>query len=105
MTAPRDKAGPCASRDQALQSELAGLPKQVGPSSFALELADEDSFQPPRQQLHECPVYLPPRHLLENALHDAGADAELLADLEDAIALIPERHDLSLDGRLHPAAS
>jgi hypothetical protein len=26
-----------------------------------------------------------PRHLLENSLHDAGADAELLADLEDAI--------------------
>jgi hypothetical protein len=26
-----------------------------------------------------------PQFLLENALHDAGADAELLADLEDAI--------------------
>ncbi len=33
-----------------------------------------------------------------------SADAELLADLEDAMALIPERHDLSLDGWLHPAA-
>jgi hypothetical protein len=30
---------------------------------------------------------LSPRHLLENALHDARADAELLAHLEDAIAL------------------
>jgi hypothetical protein len=46
-----------------------------------------------------------PRHLLENSLHNAGADAELLADLEDAIALIPERHDLSLHGRLHSAPS
>jgi hypothetical protein len=35
--------------------------------------------------------------LVENPLHNAGADAELLADLQDAIALIPERHDLSLD--------
>ena len=51
------------------------------------------------------PRMLLPRHLLENPLHHAGADAELLADLEDAIALIPERHDLSLNGRFHPASS
>jgi len=31
-----------------------------------------------------------PRHLLENSLHDAGADAELLADLEDAITAGPQ---------------
>jgi hypothetical protein len=32
-----------------------------------------------------------PRLLLENPLHDAGADAELLADLEDAITIGPRR--------------
>jgi hypothetical protein len=46
-----------------------------------------------------------PWHLLRNSLHNAGADTELLADLEDAIALIPERHNLSLHGRLHSASS
>jgi hypothetical protein len=31
-----------------------------------------------------------PRLLLENSLHDAGADAELLADLEDAVTAGPQ---------------
>jgi hypothetical protein len=31
-----------------------------------------------------------PRLLFENSLHDAGADAELLADLEDAITAGPQ---------------
>jgi hypothetical protein len=44
-----------------------------------------------------------PRLLLENPLHDAGADSKFPADLEDAIATCPEVQYSRLHRRLYPA--
>jgi hypothetical protein len=44
-----------------------------------------------------------PRLLLENSLHDAGADAELLADLENAITVGPQLYYSRLHRGLNPA--
>jgi hypothetical protein len=43
-----------------------------------------------------------PRLLLENPLHNAGADAELSADLENAVTVGPQFSYLRFHGRLDP---
>jgi hypothetical protein len=40
--------------------------------------------------------------LLKNSLHDAGADAELLADIEDAITFGPQLQYSRLDRWRNP---
>ena len=45
----------------------------------------------------------PPWYFLEDPLDDAGADAEFLADLEDAITFGPQFYDLGFDRRLNPS--
>jgi hypothetical protein len=47
---------------------------------------------------------LPPWHFLKNPLHDAGANAQLLANLEDAVAIGPKLKYSRLDRRPNPAS-
>jgi hypothetical protein len=42
--------------------------------------------------------------LFENALHDAGTDAERSADFEDAVSIGPQLQYSRLDRRLDPTA-
>lgn len=48
---------------------------------------------------------LGPRHFLKNSLHDTGADAQRLTDLENPVSFRPQFNDAPLYRRLNSAST